>query len=187
MRSFLTVSSIIGLAFLVQTARADEDHGLYIGAGAGQISVKDVDGTTTGYKAFVGINVSRYFGIEAAYINAGSASAAVYDPTYGVTAYGDSKVDAAQVSLLGKIPLSRYFTLFGRAGGIYWRDDVSVAAYDPYGGAYGYSASQTGTAFAWGAGGEASFGHVAVRAEFEQSNVNSYTYRLISGSLIYRF
>lgn len=32
-----------------------------------------------------------------------------------------------------------------------------------------------------------SFGHFAVRAEFEQLDMNSYTYRLISGRLIYCF
>jgi hypothetical protein len=184
MRLFLTAA--LGLVALSQSAYADEAAGLYIGAGAGQISVKDVSGNTTGYKAFLGVNFNRFLGIEAAYINAGRQSVGVYDPYYGVSAYGESKVDAGQLSLLGKIPLSRYFALFGRVDGIYWRDDVSVVAYGPYSSAYG-SGSQTGTAFGWGAGGEASFGHFAVRTEFEQSSINSYTYRLVSGSLIYRF
>lgn len=104
-----------------------------------------------------------------------------------MAAYGDSKVSAAQLSVLGRSPLSRYFSLFGRVDGIYWRDDVNVVAYDYYGNAYGDSESESGTAFGWGAGGEASVGHFAVRAEFEQSSINSYTYRLIGGSLIYRF
>jgi OmpA-OmpF porin, OOP family len=185
MRMFLT--AVFSLVVLWQNAYADEGSGLYIGAGAGQISVKDVGGNTTGYKAFFGANFNRYFGIEAAYIDAGNASVGVYDPTSGVSAYGDATVRAAQLALLGKIPLSRYFALFGRVDGIYWRDDVSVAAYDSYGNAYAYSAAETGTAFGWGAGGEASFGHLAVRVEFEQSNINSYMYRLVSGSLIYRF
>jgi OmpA-like transmembrane domain len=185
MRLFLT--ALFGLVVLAQVAHADEITGLYIGAGAGQISVKDVDGNTTGYKAFIGMNFDRFVGIEAAYFNAGSQSVGVYDSYSGVYGYGESKVSAAQLSLLGKIPLSRYFALFGRVDGIYWRDDVSAVAYDSYGYADGYSGSETGAAFGWGAGGEASLGRFALRAEFEQSSINSYTYRLISGSLIYRF
>ena len=183
--SFLTAA--FGLVVLSQAAHADEASALYVGAGAGSISVQGVDGYTTGYKAFFGGNFNPYFGIEAAYIDAGSASAAVYDPNTGTSAYAESTVRAAQLSLLGKIPLSQYFDLFGRVDGIYWRADASATASDPYGNAYWASGYETGTGFGWGAGGEASLGHFAVRAEFEESSINSYTYRLISGSLIYRY
>jgi hypothetical protein len=183
--SFLT--AVFGMVVLSQAAHADEPGALYVGAGAGPISVQGVDGYTTGYKAFFGGNFNPYFGIEGAYIDAGSASAAVYDPNTGVSAYGESRVTAAQVSLLGKIPLSQYFDLFGRVDGIYWRSDESAAANDPYGNAYSASGYETGTGFGWGAGGEALLGHFAMRAEFEQSSINSSTYRLISGSLIYRY
>jgi hypothetical protein len=183
--SFLT--AVVGLVVLSQAAHGDEPGALYVGAGAGQISVLGVDGYATGYKAFFGGNFNPYFGIEAAYIDAGSTSAAVYDLNTGVSAYAESTVAAAQVSLLGKIPLSQHFGLFGRVDGIYWRADASAAASDPYGNAISYSGYETGTGFGWGAGGEASLGHFAVRAEFEESSINSYTYRLISGSLIYRY
>jgi OOP family OmpA-OmpF porin len=185
MRAFLT--AVFSFVMLAQAAHADEASGMYVGAGAGQISIQGVDGNTTGYKAFFGGNFNPYFGIEAAYIDAGSGSAAVYDPNTGVSAYAEVAVKAAQVSLLGKIPLSRYFGLFGRVDGIYWRSDASATASDPYGNAAWYSGYETGTGLGWGAGGEASLGNFAVRAEFEQSSINSSTYRLISGSLIYRY
>lgn len=185
-----TACAMIGctLIALSQAAHADQDSGLYIGAGAGQGSIKDVSGSTTGYMGFLGWNVNRYLGIEATYIDAGSDSVGDYDPNTGLFE-GNNVLSAAQLSLLGKIPLSRYFALFARIDGIYWRDDESVVISGPYGSAYGggYSGSDTGTAFGWGAGGEASFGHFALRAEFEQSEINSSTYRLVSGSLIYRF
>jgi OOP family OmpA-OmpF porin len=185
MRVFLT--AVFGLVVLSQAAHADEGSAMYVGAGAGQISVQGVDGNTTGYKAFFGGNFNPYFGIEAAYIDAGSMSAAVYDPYTGVSANAESTVSAAQVSLLGRIPLSRYFGLFGRVDGMYWRSDASAVANDPYGNTYWASGYETGTGFGWGAGGEAFLGHFAVRAEFEQSSINSYTYRLVSASLIYRY
>ena len=185
MRVFLT--AVFGLVLLSQAAHADEDSGLYFGTGAGQFSVKNLDGNTTGYKVLFGGDFNPYFGIEAAYIDAGTRSAAVYDPNSGVSGYGENRVSAAQLSFLGKIPLSRYFALFGRVDSIYWREDVSITTYDPYGNGSWYSGSETGTGFGWGAGGEASWGHFAVRAEFEQSNINSYTYQLISASLIYRY
>ena len=185
MRVFLT--AVFGLVVLSQAAHADEPSALYVGAGAGQISVQGVDGYTTGYKAFFGGNFNPYFGIEAGYIDAGGMNASLYDPNSGLYGYGESTTKAAQVSLLGKIPLSQYFGLFGRVDGIYWRTDGSVAANDAYGNAYWASGYETGTGFGWGAGGEASLGHFAVRAEFEESSINSHTYRLISGSLIYRY
>ena len=183
--SFLT--AVFGLVVLSQAAPADEPGVLYVGAGAGPITVQGVDGYTTGYKAFFGGNFNPYFGMEAAYIDAGSSSAAVYDPNTGVSANVEVTVRAAQVSLLGKIPLSRYFGLFGSVDGTYWRSDASATASDPYGNAVWYSGYETGTGLGWGAGGEASWGNFAVRAEFEQSSINSSTYRLISGSLIYRY
>lgn len=182
----LLATAAAGLILLSPAAYAD-DAGFYMGAGAGQISIKDVDGSTTGYKGFLGASFNRFLGIEAGYIDGGSASASQYDPYGGVSAYGTETARAAQFSLMGRIPLTPYFSLFGRAGGLYWRDDVNVAAYDYYGNAYGYAASSTGTAFDWGGGGEAYLGHFALRAEFEQASINSYTYQLITGSLIYRF
>jgi Outer membrane protein beta-barrel domain len=186
-RTCITLA-MTGFALLTfsQRAHADDASGFYIGAGAGQISVKDAGDNTTGYKAFLGANFNPYVGIEAAYIDDGSETVGIYDPVSGVSTYGDGTVRAAQLSVLGKIPLSRYFALFARVDGIYWREDFS-AAYYSYGSAYGYSASETGTSFGWGAGGEASFGHFGLRAEFEQADINSYTTRMISGSLIFRF
>ena len=176
----------LGLVFS-QCALADQASGFYAGGGVGRISIKGLDGSTTGFKAFIGENFNRFVGVEAAYVDAGDSSVAIYDPYYGVTAYADETLRAAQLSLLGRIPLSPYFSLFGRVDGIYWRDDLNSGGYDPYGYGYGYTQSNSGTAFGWGAGGEASFGRFAVRAEFEQANIDSDTYRLVSGSVIYRF
>jgi Outer membrane protein beta-barrel domain len=186
MRVLLTATAF-AIGTVSQVAGAEDGIGMYVGAGVGQISVNGQDGNATGYKLFVGTNFNRYVGIEAAYIDAGYQSVTAYDPYSGSTAYGDSKVSAAQLSVLGRIPVSRYFALFGRVDGIFWRDDVNVVAYDYYGNTYEGSESQFGAAFGWGAGGEALLGHFALRAEFEQSRINAYTYGLISGSLIYRF
>lgn len=181
------VTAALALALLSQAAYADESSGSYVGAGAGQLSIQDVGGSSTSSKAFVGANFGRFLGFEAGYIDGGTASASVYDPSTGVSTYGTEAARAAQFSVLGRVPLSPFLSLFGRVGGIYWRDDENVTAYDYLGNAYGGSASITGTSFEWGGGGEAAFGHFALRAEFEQATINSYTYRLVSGSLIYHF
>ena len=78
MRMFLTAATL-ALVALSQGARADDASGMYVGAGAGRISVKGEEGNTTGYRVFAGTNFNRFVGIEAAYIDAGNESVGVYD------------------------------------------------------------------------------------------------------------
>jgi len=186
MRSVLLTGVCVLLVGLSQSAHADQDHGVYVGAGAGQIKEAGNDGNSTSYQAFLGASFSRFAGIELTYIDGGDLSGGVYDPYSGALALGEVSTRAGQISLLGRVPLSRYFAVFGRIAGIYWREDLSVGAYGPYG-SYAFSGSDTGTAFGWGAGGEASFGHFALRAEFEQAEIRSVRYQMITGNLIYRF
>jgi|SRR6185437_848532 len=187
----LTTATILGLLALSPIAHAQTTgrgaSPWYVGAGAGQVSIEGAGGSAAGYKLFVGADFNRFLGMEVGYINAGSESLSEYDPYTGISAYASGSTNAAQLSLIGKLPLGQYFDLFGRVDGIYWSQNASAVAYDSYGDSAGLTVTQTGTSFGWGAGGEATFGHFGVRAEFEQSNIDSNTYRLVSGSFIYHF
>ncbi len=179
MRRLLTL--MIALVTAAPLACAARNNGFYVGAGAGRSSAGGALGSTTALQAFVGYDFNRFLGIETDYLSSGKMIAG------GAPGSGSDSFSGAEASLLGKLPLLRRFALFGRVGFVYWHDDQTLATFNGPLNTFAATISQSGTSFAWGAGGEVSFGHLLVRGDFQQTSFDGLTFQLAGGSLIYRF
>ena len=169
-------------------ALADDDiAGLYAG---GSVGVSDVrsqgyanvdyygfDQQHAAWKVFGGIHPIQPLGLELDYINFGHPS------TGANYSYTQANVDAKAAALfaMGYLPVPLPFLdVFGKAGISRLYQDTT--AYYPTSCVEGHSCAQYfgtyhqevwTTAFAYGAGVQAKFGSIAVRAEYERISGNS--------------
>lgn len=119
-----------------------EDTGFYVGAGAGQASIKvddilgiygfEFDESDTGFKVFGGYKFLPWLGVEVGYLDAGSPSQGgpLYQDGTGAWKLGvdvQSMVAAAVFAL----PLGEKFELFVKPGLAYWSSRTSVYVNDP--------------------------------------------------------
>ena len=65
-RLLSTVTCILVALFAVSAAPAGEDIGWYAGIGAGSSNDQILSDRDTGFKLFGGVQLSKYFGMEAA-------------------------------------------------------------------------------------------------------------------------
>lgn len=113
------------------TTLADEATGWYVGGGAGQSKaiqyceapagsvVQSCDDTSFAWKLLLGYQINRYLGVEAGYDYFGRFSASFQNG--GVTETNQTKTWAGFLEAVGSIPIGSRFSLFGKAGGVYWR------------------------------------------------------------------
>lgn len=189
-----------------------EDHGFYLGAGAGQVrvEVKDVlgiyganfDESDTGFKVFGGYRFTSWLSVEGAYLHGGSPSVSgpLYDDGTGRGSVGidlQSLVAAAVFTL----PLGEKFELFVKPGVAYWRSDTSVFFDDPLSGQYRFSQRDEDSALLIGGGLGFRFDdRLGVRLEYEWFEVTpewdgdagfiqdlDASAGFISASFVYRF
>ncbi len=128
---------------------AGADSGFYIGAGAGEASVKEgsFDESDSAYKIFGGYNIGFIplvdFAVEGSYVDFGSPSD------------GTGSVDVTGLNAFGLAGLSfGPFGVFAKAGMINWDLDAGPV-------------SDSGTDPAYGLGARFAIGSFAVRAEYE--------------------
>ncbi|HKQ96241.1 MAG TPA: porin family protein, partial [Candidatus Polarisedimenticolia bacterium] len=140
--------------------------GIYFGASVGDTSVSQedsgfsFDSSDTSYKAFVGWQFLKFFGIEASYLDLGTQEDT---PTPGTDVSVD--VTAWDAFVVGNLPLGKHFELFAKAGIVVWDTSTSIS------GITGDS-SDDGNDPAYGAGLKFIFGHFfAVRAEYERFDI----------------
>jgi len=126
----------IALAVVLGTvstaAMADWDGGharLGLGGGRAQVEMDDFDlkGSGTAWEIIGGWEINRYLAIEASYIDAGNIN-----DTLSIDGIGDVKLkadtNALTASVVGSLPLSDRFSVFGRAGLMHWKSKQSVHA-----------------------------------------------------------
>lgn len=172
-----------GLVASAPATVSAQEGGWYLGVGAGQVTVEestfDLEGTDTAYKAFVGYQFNRHFGLEGGYFDGGAPGDSIG------TIYAETDVSAFHLSATALVPIGEHFALLARAGALYWDSDATVVDFGFPG--FAVTSSETGTDFLWGAGAQVSIGPVVIRAEYEQSDIDTFDYSLVSGSVIYRF
>jgi hypothetical protein len=145
---------IAGALFAMPNAViAGADSGFYIGAGAGDASVKDndFDASDSAYKIFGGYNIGFIplvdFAVEASYVDFGKpATSAGSVEVTGFNAYGLAGLSFGP------------FGVFAKAGALSWDSDATFA---------GTTVGDSGTDPAYGVGARFSIGSFAVRAEYE--------------------
>jgi opacity protein-like surface antigen len=121
------------IAFSVLPAFADNDSGLYIGAGVGQFNVKvdgiedvgttidEFDSDDTTFKVFAGWRFNQFIGVELDYIDLGQPDDTINDVKV------EAEINGFAPYLIGTIPLGP-IELFAKVG--YYFYDVKINADD---------------------------------------------------------
>lgn len=173
----LYVSLAFALLAVSAVARAAGPPGLYVGASLGAADIRSTDvpltfaGTDFGWEIFVGARPLSFAGVELTYMDFGHATAPLPPPNFAVTFFGDNlKQRAAAAFGMGYVPLPvPLWELYGKLGiaRLDARAQVeSVIGF--YDGSRNVSQNQWNTDFAYGAGVQAKFGRLSLRAEYER-------------------
>lgn len=168
MRHYM-LAALLALAG-TSTALAQNDSGLYIGAGAGQFNVEidDVntanniqdtfDSDDTVFKLFAGWRFNPFFGVELDYVDLGAP-----EDTVGTTSI-ETKISGVAPYLIGTLPLGP-IELFAKAG--YYFYDVEVNGRNIV------SVDDSGENLVYGLGaGVTLFEHLHARLEYEIIDVS---------------
>lgn len=173
-------------------AQADMQPGFYAGASVGTTKISDdgfdsigvdVDDSDTGFKIFGGYSFNENFAVEVSWFDLGEVSGRIDDPFFGDITF-DVGVSGLNGSIVGRLPVSETFALFGKLG---------VASYDLDGhatvGGFGSgSDSQSETDMTYGIGGALSFGgQWEVRVEYEAISVDDGDANMLSVGGMFRF
>ena len=159
-------------AFLVtpSTVVAGTDSGFYIGAGAGDASIKEgaFDASDTAYKILAGYNIGFIplvdFAVEGSYVDFGSPSS------------NGGNVDVTAFDAFGLVGLSfGPFGVFAKAGAVSW--DLKTNS----------NFSDSGTDPAYGIGARFSLLSFQVRAEYEVFEFDSADADMLSVSAMFTF
>ena len=213
---FLTAKRRLGLiAFAVSATVSsswviaqDETTGPYIGANAGRtranfnndsiantlagqgfrINSSTADNSGPGYKLFGGYQLNRNFAIEGGYFDLGRfkyAGTTIPANTYS----GETRVRGLNLDLVGILPLSDRFSVFGRAGAAYAQNRANFIS--P--GAAPSNPSRNGTDLKLGLGMQYAITEaLSLRAELERYRINDPVRNrgyidMASVGLVYRF
>jgi OOP family OmpA-OmpF porin len=176
----------LGLA-MSGAAHAEREPGFYLGAGVGSgtldfdqndFTIAGVDDSDTALKVYAGYTFNQFISIEAAYIDAGEPA----EQINSVTLQFDLSV--VNVSVIGHLPLTESFELFGKAG---------LASYD-YDAVLSFNGLTVGGGddsdqdVSYGFGGAYSFpGPFEIRGEYEFIEIDSGSYDVVSLSGVYKF
>lgn len=154
-------------------ALAGADSGFFIGAGAGDASIKQDNGfdeSDSAYKIFGGYNIGFIplvdFAVEASYVDFGKpASAAGSFEMSGLNAFGLAGLSFGP------------FGIFAKAGVLSWDADAK----------FGTTISESGSDPAYGLGARFAIGPIAVRAEYEVYDLDKTDVDMVSVSGVFTF
>jgi len=180
------LTALFALSVIAGTAHAVEP-GFYLGASGGQTNVDmdandfgfngdrnfKIDDDDTGWKAYLGYNFVPWLGIEAGYIDFGSAS----------KNFGGNNVhldlDGWEGFLVGTLPIGPV-DLFAKAGAIDLKSEIDT-------GNFGTN-EETDTKFAYGVGLAYNIGHWGLRVEAEGYDDNEVDdFYFLSAGVTYHF
>jgi OOP family OmpA-OmpF porin len=189
------------LALMLAVPAAAQESGTYLGAGFGQGSVQDWDSSViddgsfasidaedsdTGFRLFGGIEFSPNFALEAAYVDLGEATAD--GDSNGCCFWAPGPVTASiavsgfDVGLLGKLPVSETFAVYGRLGLLLWDADITLGDSSLL-----LSGSDDGNDIFIGFGAEiAAGGSLVVRGDFLRYAVDDVDIDALALSLAFR-
>ncbi|MEZ5514892.1 MAG: porin family protein [Steroidobacteraceae bacterium] len=165
-------AATIAVTWAVCTAPAlAADNGLYLGVGITESSVDDIGGSIdlddTRFKIIAGLRPLDWLGAELNYFDLGKQD-------LGTAGSGNIKGNAIAAYAVGYLGLDPApIDLYVKAGLARWELDGSLSS-----ALGGFSGSDDGTEFAYGAGVQARLGSLAARLEYERfdlSNAGSAT------------
>lgn len=191
---------VMGLTLGGATASADDFRGFYAGAGigAGIVDSGFVDDADTGFKLFAGYSFGEFLAVELSYIDGGKAEETdrgqpiLLAPGLtlpGFTISDEVETEIVNLSVIGNLPLTESFALFGKLGyssieldgrfSFQLDNDTSLTA---------QSFRTRDEEISYGAGAVYSFGNgLQLRAEYEGFDVQDGRLEFISLSAVYKF
>jgi len=187
----LTAFAALALS-AAMAAQADVKPGFYAGASIGTTKLSDdsfensgiaLDDNDTGFKLFGGYAFNNNLAVELSYFDLGKASGSFSDPFIGDANF-DVGVSGLNASVVGRVPVSDTFSLFGKVG---------FASYDVDGhvtisGVGSGSDSQSESDLTYGLGAAFNLGpQWELRAEYEAIDVDHGDANMISVGAMYRF
>jgi hypothetical protein len=155
---------ILGVAGLLLLTSPAVGQSLYVGGGVGGAffssefedaldQIRAIDENAVAWKLFGGFSPLRFLGIEGGYRHFGTVKATVT----GLDVEAGTK--GWDVEGLGRLRIA-IFDLFGKAGAMFWSNDITVNA-SPV-------SDTSGTDFLWGLGAGVHLGPLGLRAEWER-------------------
>jgi opacity protein-like surface antigen len=167
-------SAALGCVAVLLSANAAyaADNGFYVGGGVTRTSMDtgsdfvesvpefSIDDDDNGFKVIAGMRTLDWFAVEANYVDFGNVTAgdATLNGEFELTG-----IDAFAVGFLS----APFVDVFGKVGAIRWDSDSRIA-----GSGLDFSASDSGTDLAYGAGVQARLGSLAGRLEYERFEVD---------------
>lgn len=185
--------TIAAAAFALAFASTQASAQGFLGASIGQSDIDEeiasglitsgsVDGKDTAWKLFGGYMFSRNLGLEVGYASLGEAS---YEGEFFGDAVTGGKVEVSgfNVAVIGNLPLSERFSLFGKLGLFIWEAEASdTTAGLPF------SDASDGTDISFGIGLSYDFTRqLGMRAEWEMFQIDEVEASLLSVGLVWRF
>jgi OOP family OmpA-OmpF porin len=175
-KAFLGLAALLAAIVPALAAAAEpvaDPRGFYLGAGAGASRAEDwcgpyfdtvvltCDNSTVGYKLYGGYRFNEFLGVEAAYLDLGELR---FDGLYlGTPVTNLFDLRGATLQAVFHLPITREFSVLGKAGGIYW--DLTNETTLP---GFAASSGRNGFDVALGAGVQYFLTrHFALRAEYE--------------------
>ena len=129
----LLVGAVV-LAASLGSSRPAAAQGFYLGGAWSHAAINTtvVDQSRNAYKFFLGYEFPVFLGVEAAWVNFGKFDGTITSAGGSTRVGYDAKTGTA--ALTGRIPISPFTTLYGKAGYMYWSTDVSLSgtATDPH-------------------------------------------------------
>jgi opacity protein-like surface antigen len=153
------------------------DNGFYLGGGVTRTSIDtgsdfveaapdfSLDDDDNGFKVIAGMRPFDWLGFEANYVDFGNIEVNNTGATLPSGEFELTGIDAFAIGYLS----APFVDIFGKIGVIRWDSDSAVTGGV---GNLNFSASDSGTDFAYGAGVQARLGSLAARLEYERFEVD---------------
>lgn len=174
----LTVFFIGGVGAAFGT-HADEQSGFYLGASVGQATneVGDFKGSDFAFKLSGGYAFNEYFGLEVAYVDAGTP-----DDTVGLVDV-ETEPSGVIASALLRLPLGETFAMFGKAGYAFYDSETTARL-----GNQSERESDSDSDFAYGIGIDLAIsGGLKFRAEYAAVDVSEGDFQIVTAGVVYKF
>jgi hypothetical protein len=157
----LTITTAFLLLLLFTTNGLAQ--GIYLGAGIGNTffssevddaldQAREIDENSTAWKLFAGYHMTDFLNIEGGYRSFGSIESSISNNIF------ESKTTGWDVEALGRIQLIKIIDIFGKAGAMFWSQDVTFLGED---------IGESGTDFFYGLGVGLHLGPIGARLEWE--------------------
>lgn len=154
-RSLIIGSAMCGALMSTNVLADNMKPGAYIGGGYGMVDVNDseFEDDDVSKKLYVGGKLGPYFGIEGGLHDFGEAS----------NQFASWELDGKTLAVVGFLPFNESFSLFAKAGNLWWDADVSLL---------GLKGDFDGSEMFGGVGVQLNFTeNFAIRAEYERYKV----------------